>query len=86
MKSIAKPIAALLLLAAGLYGQGARPAETNATNAKPVPPFQIFDNLYYVGIDYVSSYVIKTSDGLILIDSLYDKFTTHTVPALAPIA
>ena len=36
-----------------------------------VEPFQVFDNLYYVGIEWVSAYVLETSAGLILIDSLY---------------
>lgn len=36
-------------------------------------PFQIFDNLYFVGIGEVGSYVIQTSDGLILIDTLWDN-------------
>jgi metallo-beta-lactamase class B len=35
-------------------------------------PFQIFDNLYFVGIGEVGSYVISTSEGLILIDTLWD--------------
>jgi metallo-beta-lactamase class B len=35
-------------------------------------PFRIFDNLYFVGIGEVGSYVIETSDGLILIDTLWD--------------
>jgi len=35
-------------------------------------PFQIFDNLYFVGIGEVGSYVIETSEGLILLDTLYD--------------
>ena len=34
-------------------------------------PFRIFDNLYYVGVDFVSSYLLTTSDGLILIDALF---------------
>ncbi len=34
--------------------------------------FQIFDNLYFVGTGEVASYVIETSDGLILIDTLWD--------------
>lgn len=44
-----------------------------------VEPFQIFDNLYFVGIRTVSSYVVETSDGLILIDTLYgyEGFTDH---------
>ena len=42
-----------------------------------VEPFQIFDNVYFVGIKAVASYVIETSDGLILIDTLdgFDGFT-----------
>ena len=34
-------------------------------------PFQVFDNLYFVGTGEVASYVITTSDGLILIDTLH---------------
>ena len=39
-----------------------------------VEPFQIFDNVYYVGIDWVAAYLIETGDGLILIDSLYGSW------------
>jgi len=35
-----------------------------------VEPFQMFDNVYYVGDRWVSSYAIETSKGLILIDTL----------------
>jgi metallo-beta-lactamase class B len=38
-----------------------------------VAPFQVFDNLYYVGADWVAAWLLKTSDGLILIDSLYGE-------------
>jgi len=51
-------------------------------NARPVPPFKIFDNLYYVGIDWVSAYVVKTSAGLIMIDSLSDKFPEHALKSI----
>ena len=34
------------------------------------PPTKLFDNLYYVGLNSVGAYVVKTSDGLILLDSL----------------
>ncbi|HEU5296920.1 MAG TPA: MBL fold metallo-hydrolase [Burkholderiaceae bacterium] len=38
---------------------------------QPAPePGQAFDNLYYVGSAWVSAWVLKTSDGLILIDAL----------------
>ncbi len=48
------------------------------SNKQNVRPFWIFDNVAYVGIDWVAAYVLRTGDGLILIDSLYGKW----VPAL----
>lgn len=36
-------------------------------------PFQIFGNLYFVGTTFVSSHVIDTGDGLILLDSNYPE-------------
>ena len=50
--------------------------------AKTVPPFKIFDNLYYVGIDWVSSYILTTTEGLILIDALYGKYPIHILQAV----
>lgn len=35
-------------------------------------PFQVFDNVYFIGQGEVASYVIETSEGLILIDTLWD--------------
>lgn len=35
-----------------------------------VEPFRMFDNLYYVGDKWVSSYVVETSAGLVIIDTL----------------
>ena len=34
-------------------------------------PFRIFGNLYFVGTKFVSSHIIDTGDGLILIDAQY---------------
>lgn len=65
-----------------LRAQGQRPAQAGAQNAKAIPPFRIFDNLYYVGVDYVCAYIIKTSAGLIMVDTLYDKFTGHPVQTM----
>jgi metallo-beta-lactamase class B len=45
--------------------------------AKMVKPFKLFDNLYYVGIDQVSAYLLVTDKGLILIDALYGKYADH---------
>jgi len=47
-----------------------------------IEEFQIFDNVYYVGIEWVAAYVIKTNDGLILIDSLYGPWVEHLVEGI----
>ncbi|UXI00110.1 MBL fold metallo-hydrolase [Photobacterium sp. TY1-4] len=39
-----------------------------------VEPFQMFDDLYYVGDKWVSAYLITTSDGLVLVDSLESPY------------
>ncbi len=44
-----------------------------------VEPFKIFDNLYYIGMDWVSAYLVTTSDGLIMLDSLYGAFSTAAI-------
>ena len=38
--------------------------------SQPAPEPEAFDNLYYVGSAWVSAWVLKTSEGLILIDAL----------------
>jgi metallo-beta-lactamase class B len=44
-------------------------APANAKWNKPVPPFRIADNLYYVGAEGVASYLITTPAGDFLIDT-----------------
>lgn len=45
-------------------------------------PFRIFDNLYYVGIGWVSCYLLTTPEGHVLIDSLYGDFVDHALDAV----
>ena len=59
-----------------------RPANLSEATAKTVPPFKMFDNLYYVGLDFVNAYVIQTSGGLILVDTLFGEFGEHTAKAM----
>lgn len=40
-------------------------------DAQQKAPFKVFDNIYYVGFQTVSSYLITTSAGLVLIDAGY---------------
>jgi metallo-beta-lactamase class B len=44
-------------------------APANAKWNRPVPPFRIADNLYYVGVKGVASYLIVTPQGDILLDA-----------------
>lgn len=74
--------AALLLTATAAFAQGKRPADLNMKTAVAVPPMALFDNLYYVGNSYVCAYILKTSDGLIMIDSLYGDFTRKSIDAM----
>jgi metallo-beta-lactamase class B len=46
-------------------------SEADQTTA--FPPFKIIDNIYYVGTRTLSSYLIVTSAGNILIDSTYER-------------
>ena len=39
-----------------------------------VPPFKVFDNLYYVGVGYTGSWLLTTSDGLILIEAVDQRY------------
>jgi metallo-beta-lactamase class B len=49
-------------------------------SSRTVPPFKIFDNLYYVGNDGVSAYLLVTDKGIVLIDALYGKYASD-IPA-----
>ncbi|MBI2730830.1 MAG: MBL fold metallo-hydrolase [Sphingobacteriales bacterium] len=49
---------------------------------KAGPPFKIFDNLYYVGNDFVSSYLLVTKDGLVLLDATYGKYPAHILQSV----
>jgi metallo-beta-lactamase class B len=51
-------------------GPGGVPPGANAMKA-PFPPFRIIGNIYYVGSAGLACYIIKTSQGLILLDSGY---------------
>lgn len=47
-----------------------------------VTPFQVFDNLYYVGAKWVSAWLLETSEGLILFDTLYGDLTDLAIDGI----
>ena len=44
-----------------------------------VQPYQAFDNVYYVGLCWVSAWIIKTPEGAILIDTLHEPFADQLI-------
>src|SRR5882724_7592759 len=51
---------------------------TSRSSNQPVEPYRIAGNLYYVGANDVTSFLIATPDGLILIDGGF----AETVPTI----
>lgn len=70
MRTSCKAIA-LAAIASGLLVTAHAQRQTPPMSEMAREPFQVFDNLYFLGTGEVASYVITTSDGLILIDTLY---------------
>jgi len=78
----------------GAQTPGAAPAQEGASRferlenerdnleLQKVPPFKVFDNLYYVGIGHLSSWLVTTSDGLILIDALQEPYVDHLIDSI----
>ena len=63
-----RPVFFFVLLAASLSLAAQTPFETPGWT-KPVPPFRIVGNLYYVGSEDLASYLLVTPQGDILINS-----------------
>lgn len=51
----------------------------NTPDAQKVEPWAPFDNVDYVGICWVSAWLVHTDDGIVLIDTLYGPFTKQLV-------
>ena len=56
--------------------------ERDNVELQKTPPFKVFDNLYYVGIGHLSSWLVTTSDGLILIDALQEPYVDHLIDSI----
>src|SRR5437762_6197893 len=56
--------------------------ETDNVTLQSVAPFKVFDNLYYVGVGYVGSWLITTNQGLILIDTLEGAYKDHSIEGI----
>lgn len=54
----------------------------NDADRQRIAPFKIFDNLYYVGNRWVSSYLLVTGNGLILIDAMHGDYIQDIVDGI----
>lgn len=63
----------LLSIAALFACCGALLADFTPKWNQPLPPYRIISNLYYVGTNYLASYLITTSQGNILINPDYEQ-------------
>lgn len=81
--SVAFPLALLLSLTAHAQtaSRGLQPQQQNprpAAGSQAVAPYRVIGNIYYVGATDISSHIIVTPDGLILLDT----GTTEMVPVI----
>lgn len=57
-------------------------SENDDPEFQRVAPFQVFDNLYYVGAKWVSAWLLETDQGLILFDTLYGDLTDIVIDGI----
>lgn len=51
----------------------------NTPAAQQIEPWKPFDNVDYVGICWVSAWLVHTDDGVVLIDTLYGPFVNQLI-------
>src|ERR1700744_204118 len=77
MKKLAGVLCAVALILTGVQAQTVK--EFMAAVIKkwtaPLEPFDLIGNIYYVGTDGIAAYIIKTSQGLILMDTALPQST-----------
>jgi metallo-beta-lactamase class B len=60
-------------------GRDVAPAPAPARETWITEPAKVFDNLYFVGTRFHSSWALTTSDGIILIDTLYEYASEEAI-------
>jgi metallo-beta-lactamase class B len=77
MKKLAAALCALALITTGAQAQTIKDFLAAVTKkwTTPFEPFQLIGNIYYIGTDGIAVYIIKTSQGLILMDTALPEST-----------
>jgi metallo-beta-lactamase class B len=82
LKAVNAGIFALVLSLFSTLSLGQDFSQYDDPETQRVEPFQVFDNLYYVGTEWVSSWVLETDQGLILFDTLYDGMVDFAIDGI----
>ena len=56
--------------------------ENDNLELQRVEPFQVFDNLYYIGARWVAAWLLVSDQGLIVFDSLYGDLTDIAIDGI----
>jgi len=77
MRLLTAVVCAAALIATGVQAQSVKDflAVVMKKWTTPFEPFQLIGNIYYVGTDGIAAYVIRTSQGLILMDTALPEST-----------
>ena len=77
MRLLTAVVCAAALIATGVQAQSVKDFLALVTKkwTTPFEPFQLIGNIYYVGTDGIAAYIIKTSQGLILMDTALPEST-----------
>lgn len=50
-----------------------------------IKPYRVFDNVWNVGLKWVSAYLIDTGEGWVLIDTTHEPFVDHLIENIAAV-
>jgi metallo-beta-lactamase class B len=70
------------LLIVGLLLVHAIAADAQTADTGAIAPYRVIGNIYYVGDAEISSFLIETSDGLVLIDTGYERMVPGIVASI----
>jgi len=59
-----------------------RGSQRDNVEYQKIPPFKVFDDLYYVGPGFVSVWLVPTTQGLILIDTAQEPYVDHVIDSI----
>jgi len=63
-------------------GHAQQLSDNDNPEVQRVAPFQVFDNLYYIGARWVAAWLLVTDQGLIVFDSLYGDLTDIAIDGI----